>query len=89
MSKRAEQKAIERYPITAENGERAFLARGFFVKGYEQAEKDLALTPEDIKRIVDLYDECLRLTFEEGKPAYESDEFYEEVLRRFLEQREK
>lgn len=40
MSKRAEQKAIERYPITAENGERAFLARGYFVKGYEQAEKD-------------------------------------------------
>lgn len=40
MSKRAERKAIERYPITAENGERAFLARGFFVKGYEQGEKD-------------------------------------------------
>ena len=55
--------------------------------GYEQAEKDLSLTPEDILRIVDLYDECLILTFEEGKPAYESEEFYAEVLRRFLEQR--
>ena len=48
-----------------------------------------ALTPDDIKRIVDLYDECLSLTFEDEKPAYESNEFYEEVLRRFNEQREK
>lgn len=51
--------------------------------------KDLALTPDDIKLIVDIYDACLKLTFEEGKPAYESEEFYEEVLRRFNEQRQK
>ena len=43
----------------------------------------LPLSTEDIKRIVDIYDDCLKLTFEEGKPAYESEGFYEEVLERF------
>lgn len=51
--------------------------------------KEQILTPADIKQIVEIYDECLNLTFEEGKPAYESDGFYEEVLRRFIEKREK
>ena len=49
--------------------------------------KGQILTPADIKQIVEIYDECLNLTFEEGKPAYESEEFYEEVLRRFNEQK--
>lgn len=52
------------------------------------AEK-LWLTTDDIKKIVDIYDECLSLTFEEGKPAYESEDFYGEVLRRFREMKEK
>ena len=60
-----------------------------FVAGYKEAENDLALTTNDIKRIVDIYDECLSLTFEDGKPAYESEGFHMEVLRRFLEQRKK
>lgn len=51
--------------------------------------KGQILTPADIKQIVEIYDECLNLTFEEGKPAYESDGFYDEVLRRFIEKREK
>ena len=51
--------------------------------------KDLALSAKDIEHIVDIYDECLSLTFEDEKPAYESNEFYEEVLRRFNAQREK
>lgn len=51
--------------------------------------KGQILTPADIKQIVEIYDECLNLTFEEGKPAYESDGFYEEVLKRFNEKREK
>jgi hypothetical protein len=102
MSKIAKEKAMLMYPIDEtrlipgpfvdlENpsGNNNVYRREGFVKGYEQAEKDLALTPEDILRIVDLYDECLILTFEEGKPAYESEEFYAEVLRRFLEQRKK
>ena len=56
---------------------------------YERVEKDLSLTPDDIKKIVDIYDECLSLTFEEGKPAYESEEFYQEVFNRFLKTKEK
>lgn len=52
------------------------------------AEK-LWLTTDDIKKILDSYDECLSLTFEKDKPAYESEEFYEEVLRRFREMKDK
>ena len=52
------------------------------------AEK-LWLTPDGIKKIVDIYDECLSLTFEEGKPAYESEAFYKEVLDRFLKSKQK
>ena len=59
------------------------VARHFAEWQEQQAEKDLALTPDDIKRIVDIYDDCLKLTFEEGKPAYESEDFYKEVLKRF------
>lgn len=86
---RATKVSVEKYPHGTFDGEVGDSLRAACAVGYMQAEKDLALTPEDIKRIVDIYDECLSLTFEEGKPAYESEEFYAEVLRRFLEQREK
>lgn len=86
---RATKVAVEKYPHGKFDGEVGDSLRAACAVGYMQAEKDLALTPEDIKRIVDLYDECLSLTFEEGKPAYESEDFYAEVLRRFLEQRKK
>ena len=49
----------------------------------------MKLTTDDIKKIVDIYDECLSLTFEKDKPAYESEEFYQEVLDRFLKTKEK
>lgn len=49
----------------------------------------MKLTTEDIKKIVDIYDEYLSLTFDEGKPAYESEEFYREVLDKFLKSKEK
>jgi len=57
-------------------------------KRFDGFQKD-PLTPDDIKKIVDIYDECLSLTFEEGKPAYESEAFYKEVLDRFLKSKQK
>ena len=89
MSKRAEQKAIERYPITAENGERAFLARSYFVKGYEQAEKDFALSIEDLELLHTFL--CAVKNNKQGCFTFTrlSDEQYYEVIRRFLEQRKK
>lgn len=56
---------------------------------YAQGRQDLALTWEDIKTIVDIYDDCLNITFEKDKPAYESEAFYKEVLDRFLKSKEK
>jgi len=44
---RAEQRALEAYPYD-------YPERTGFRQGYEQAEKDLALTVEDIKTILDL-----------------------------------
>lgn len=58
MSK-AEKRALEAYP--AERGhlhDRPFLRDGF-IHGYEQAEKDLALTPDDIKLITKIHYEIV------------------------------
>lgn len=91
MSKRAEQAAEEYFRGSnpyREHPEEEWKKEGF-TSGYEQAEQDLALTWEDIKTIVDIYDDCLNITFEKDKPAYESEEFYEEVLRRFREMKNK
>lgn len=74
MSKRAEQAALRAYPY--ETGVKGLIceqSRGIFIKGYEQAEKDLALTLEDVAYIVDTF------YFVEGS----TKEKCEEVLRRF------
>ena len=44
---KAEQRALEAYPYD-------YPERTGFRQGYEQAEKDLALTVEDIKTILDI-----------------------------------
>lgn len=61
-----------------------------FVAGYKQAEKDLALTWEDIKKIDSLSMEVTTLFVSVGrnKDILERP-FYEEVARRFNEQRKK
>jgi len=87
MSKRAEQKALEAYP--AERGhlhDRPFQRDGF-VKGYEQAEKDLALTWEDIKTIEQIIATSDWYDFEINGKLW-SKEFYEEVLNRFNKSKE-
>lgn len=59
------------------------LARNSIIRGYEQAEKDLALTWEDVEKlynlICDVYEDCMIACLPtDGK------EYYEEVLKRFL-----
>lgn len=61
--------------------------RRAFINGYEKAEKDIALTWEDMKRIVEISDElveCMEVGIIEPYLASEQT-FYEEVLRRFNE----
>lgn len=94
MSKRAEQRALETYPIKEEwignqygsfgdvNAEK----RNIYAEGYKQAEEDLALTCEDIKLInnilFDLYFEGWKTDSEEQSQAR-----YQEALCRFNEKR--
>lgn len=61
--------------------------RGFkagFIEGYEQAEKDLALTWEDIQLLDHFVLELVREE-KEGKDWGDGKEFYTEVLKRFKE----
>lgn len=55
-----------------------------YLQGYEQAEKDLALTWEDIKTIVQILADSDWYDFEINGKLW-SQEFYEEVLKRYLE----
>ena len=86
---KAEERALEAYPklsvasvcldgtvpVDLNTG-----ARKRFIEGYEAAEKDLALTWEDVRKIVVLSEDV----FEEGNNL-SVQEFYEEVLKRYLE----
>lgn len=86
MSKRAEERALEAYPynraITNNDVEYDgnFCNRLPYTEGYEQAEKDLALTWEDIRAI----DELLTLVYD---PGNEKD-YYQRVLEEFNKKRE-
>ena len=55
-----------------------------YLQGYEQAEKDLALTWEDIKAIEQIIATSDWYDFEINGKLW-SKEFYEEVLKRFKE----
>ena len=57
-----------------------------FVAGYKEAEKDLALTPEDVQTIDNIIVDMVQHT---DWPLKGKEVFYEEVLRRFIEKRGK
>ena len=82
---KAEQAALEAYPhYTAENLDDVIKARKFFAKGYEKAEKNLALTWEDIKKISRILDIMVDDDLKGEIPKeWGEEEYYEEVLRRF------
>lgn len=98
MSKRAEQKALEAYPPIHSDGKRHAKrvqslsvdtrqsVRTVFQKGYEQAEKDLALTWEDIEKITDIHRNVL---YDNPKRIMGAKENYGDTLRKFNEWREK
>ena len=79
----AEERALEAYPPTSHywNAEpdRNAEAREFYKQGYQQAEKDLELTVDDIMKIDALLIEMWN----------QSGNKYQEVLKRFKERKEK
>lgn len=100
MSKRAEEYAVKIHDTAIKEGEKYAKSHGGSIieeicygwgfkagaiKGYESAEKDLALSWEDIWTIVHTYLEVDRETKEDRDPIL----FCEETLRRFNETREK
>lgn len=57
-----------------------------YLQGYEQAEKDLALTWEDMRKIIRI--DLEMIDDPEAHPEWmEEQPFYEEMLRRFKEAR--
>lgn len=95
MSKRTEQ-ALKAYPIlmlpfflgSADSYDTNEEIRIVYEEGYEQAEKDLALTWGDIQ-IIDHFILELAREEREGKDWGDSEKFYTEVLNRFNKSKEK
>ena len=92
MSKRAEERGLEAVPPRwrkTKDGkgrvDSALPVRKFYIRAYEHAEKDLALTWEDIQRITDIHRDVL---FENPKRIMFSKENYEDTLVRFNKLRE-
>lgn len=56
-----------------------------FIRGYEQAEKDLALTWQDIARIDDMLREVENCIACIDLPTMGREEYYTEVLKRYNE----
>ena len=89
MSK-AENRALELYPIESgevfdangdiyESDDKNYAERFAYIKGYQQAEKDLELTVDDIMKIDALLIEMWN---------NQSENKYQEVLKRFKERKE-
>ena len=95
MSKRAKQAALKAYPPTYTTVKRHAKrvqselvdthkpVRAIFQQGYEMAEKDLALTWKDVKKIVTIADSMLTYTAWDAVDWPDKQKYYEEVLRRF------
>ena len=88
---KAEEAALKAYPPIQMNCDGEIVHPGYdkhtrdiYQDGYEQAEKDLALTWEDIKTIQQIIATSNWYDFEINDKLW-SKEFYEEVLKRFKE----
>ena len=77
MSK-AKEFAYSKYP-KYKKGVLYDLARNSIIQGYKQAEKDLALTWEDISDIIEIHEDVLEME--------SCENIYIEVLNRFNKQR--
>lgn len=100
MSKRAEAAALKAYPPTyttvkryakkvqSERVDTRQPARSIFQQGYEQAEKDLALTWEDVAILITIYEqevEAGNISRYEDEGAPSLKEASEIILRKFNE----
>ena len=93
---RAESRALEAYPKEGRNAFHSYFGilefdgnaahRVGYINGYRRAEQELELTPGDIRAIRIIID---HLNAAINSPAYDSNEFYKEVLRRFKEYKAK
>ena len=80
--RKAEERGYKAYPYNGDyrgQGDSNSKFREAYIKGYHQAEKDLKLTWEDIKKIEVL---CFRV---DRECDLEEKEYYQEVLKRFKE----
>lgn len=84
---KATKVAVEKYPHGTFDGEIGDSLRAACAVGYMQAEKDLALTWEDIPKLIELTSKKFRTFSDAGRQDVPLQELYEEVLRRFNEQR--
>lgn len=90
MSNKAEERAFDAYPVDWDYGRNEGQfdwnedSRKIYLEGYEQAEKDLALTWADIELIDKLLEDISR---EHYPYTLAAKDVYEEVIRRFNEQK--
>lgn len=97
MSKRAEEAALKAYPPTFSSGKKDAKRiqaervdthqpmRTLFIRAYEQAEKDLTLTWEDMAKIDAIIISTNNEFATDVSKKISRQTFYEEVLKRFNE----
>ena len=95
MMSKAEERALEAYPYNRAytnndvEYDGNFCNRLPYIEGYEQAEKDLELTWEDIEKITNIWDDLHEDEAVYSKTGCDTPEFYQEILKRFKERKEK
>lgn len=95
MMSKAEERALEAYPYNRAytnndvEYDGNFCNRLPYIEGYHQAEKDLELTWEDIEKITDIWDDLHEDEAVYSKTGCDTPEFYQEILKRFKERKEK
>lgn len=94
MSKRAEEAGLRAYPrapFGPQNITDDDCNRQVYIRGYEQAEKDFALTLEDVRTILDKENDILHECNDNALQVIEvypkGEDYYGEILKRFNEQR--
>jgi hypothetical protein len=90
----AEDRALEVFPLKIDGDSRGsydlnVVKRIIYQQGYEQAEKDLELTWEDVRKIVDLHDKLTLENWHEKEKFTSEEDFCEEVLKRYREMKKK
>ena len=88
MSKRAEIAALKAHPKSDFNGveTRRRGQRKCYIQGYEQAEKDLALTWQDVSILITIYEAGIdNGDYRRYNDAEWMKEYSQDILRRFNE----